>query len=179
MAWLSYRLKPACSSTGTRPNGWQARCSGYFHERAPRGAATQPQGPTRLSLSTKISKTTPCKVAWWSLAWMLGAIPRNILTRRANQRHYSIIAQFEKRPWPCPTMGSSARLQAKNPFGLPLGVDLPDHHQAMRRLPQGDGGNAGLCAVFRYFQPASAQPRLHQNLRNRFFADAVVERPPA
>jgi hypothetical protein len=37
----------------------------------------------------------------------------NILTRRANQRHYSIIAQFAKRPWPCPTAGSSARLQAK------------------------------------------------------------------
>jgi len=27
--------------------------------------------PTRFSLPTKISKTTPCKVAWWSLAWML------------------------------------------------------------------------------------------------------------
>jgi len=41
----------------------------------------------------------------------------NILTRRANQRHYSIIAQFAKRPWPCPT-GSSARLRlrAKNPY---------------------------------------------------------------
>ena len=39
----------------------------------------------------------------------------NILTRRANQRHYCIIAQFAKRPWPCPT-GSSARLQAKNPY---------------------------------------------------------------
>jgi len=40
----------------------------------------------------------------------------NILTRRANQRHYSIIEQFAKRPWPCPTTGSSARLQAKNPY---------------------------------------------------------------
>src|SRR6195256_1545169 len=40
----------------------------------------------------------------------------NILTRRANQWHYSIIAQFVKRPWPCPTTGSSARLQAKNPY---------------------------------------------------------------
>ena len=30
-----------------------------------------PQGPTRLWLPTKISKTTPCKVAWRSLAWML------------------------------------------------------------------------------------------------------------
>src|SRR5712664_3652512 len=40
----------------------------------------------------------------------------NILTRRANQRHYSIIAPFVKRRWPCPTTGSSARLQAKNPY---------------------------------------------------------------
>jgi hypothetical protein len=40
----------------------------------------------------------------------------NILTRRANQRHYSIIAQFAKRPWPCPTTGSSARLQARTPY---------------------------------------------------------------
>ena len=32
--------------------------------------------PTRCSLPTKISKTTPCKVAWWSLAWMLSATPR-------------------------------------------------------------------------------------------------------
>jgi len=40
-------------------------------------------------------------------------ILQNILTRRANQRHYSIIAQFVKRPWPCPTTGSLARLQAK------------------------------------------------------------------
>ena len=31
----------------------------------------QPQGPTRLWLPTKISKTTPCKVARRSLAWML------------------------------------------------------------------------------------------------------------
>jgi len=36
----------------------------------------------------------------------------NILTRRANQRHYSIIAQFVKRPWPCPTT-------CKTPVALP------------------------------------------------------------
>ena len=30
----------------------------------------------------------------------------NILTRRANQWHCSIIAPFERRPWPCPTTGS-------------------------------------------------------------------------
>jgi hypothetical protein len=40
----------------------------------------------------------------------------NILTRRANQRHYSIIAQFAKRPWPCPTTGSSSAIAGKNPY---------------------------------------------------------------
>ncbi len=37
----------------------------------------------------------------------------NILTRRANQRHYSIIAQFARRPWPCPTTGSSSAIAGK------------------------------------------------------------------
>src|SRR5258708_23859546 len=47
---------------------------------------------------------------------------RKHLTRRANQWHYSTIAQFAKRPWPCPTHGPArqraplARLQAKNPY---------------------------------------------------------------
>src|ERR1700681_1060842 len=71
----------------------------------PRATARQPTprsprkkqatSPTRFSLPTKISKTTPCKVTG-SLEWMLP--PRNILTRRANQRHHSIIAQFAKLP---------------------------------------------------------------------------------
>jgi len=38
----------------------------------------------------------------------------NILTRRANQRHYSIIAPFVRPPMPLP-IGLSARLQAKHP----------------------------------------------------------------
>jgi hypothetical protein len=50
----------------------------------------------------------------------------NILTRRANQRHYSIIARFVKRPWPCPTTGSSARLQAKK--SLPTIEVAPARH---------------------------------------------------
>jgi hypothetical protein len=37
----------------------------------------------------------------------------NILTRRANQWHYSIIAPFAKRPWPCPTTGSSSAIAGK------------------------------------------------------------------
>ena len=53
----------------------------------------------------------------------------NILTRRANQRHYCIIAQFVKRPWPCPTTGSSARLQVKNPY-----PQLKLHGSSQRRV---------------------------------------------
>src|SRR5712672_1802623 len=37
----------------------------------------------------------------------------NILTRRANQWHYSIIAPFAKRPWPCTTTGSSSAIAGK------------------------------------------------------------------
>src|SRR5258705_12184481 len=37
----------------------------------------------------------------------------NILTRRANQWHCSIIAPFAKRPWPCPTTGSSSAIAGK------------------------------------------------------------------
>src|SRR6267142_6070231 len=37
----------------------------------------------------------------------------NILTRRANQWHYSFIAPFAKRPWPCPTTGSCSAIAGK------------------------------------------------------------------
>src|SRR3981189_2568499 len=37
----------------------------------------------------------------------------NILTRRANQWRYAIIAPFAKRPWPCPTTGSSSAIAGK------------------------------------------------------------------
>src|ERR1700687_1836239 len=70
----------------------------------------------------------------------------NILTRRANQRHYCIIAQFAKRPWPCPTTGSSARLQARNPYPqlklhrLATAKGRPARCRAARamRVPRGD-----------------------------------------
>jgi hypothetical protein len=38
------------------------------------------------------------------------------LTRRANQRHYSIIAQFVKRTWPCPKTGRFGAIAVKNPY---------------------------------------------------------------
>jgi hypothetical protein len=50
----------------------------------------------------------------------------NILTRRANQRHYSIIAQFAKRPWPCPTTGSSSAIAGKK--SLPTIEIAPARH---------------------------------------------------
>jgi hypothetical protein len=59
-------------------------------------------------------ENNPMQSSLVSLAWML--YPRKHLTRRANQGQYSTIAQFVKRPWPCPATGSSARLQAKNPY---------------------------------------------------------------
>jgi hypothetical protein len=55
----------------------------------------------------------------------------NILTRRANQRHYSIIAQFAKRPWPCPTTASSSAIAGKNPYpqkSLPTIEVAPARH---------------------------------------------------
>src|SRR5437879_8847864 len=47
--------------------------------------------PAIFCSQPKISKTTPCKVARCSLAGRLYSA--NILTRRANHRHYSNIAQ--------------------------------------------------------------------------------------
>src|SRR5712675_2476388 len=69
--WLQVRVLPGCRAGAHRAKaGCAARelrlgkpCCDHQRER-------QPQGPTRLSLPTKISKTTPCKVARRSLAWM-------------------------------------------------------------------------------------------------------------
>ena len=53
-------------------------------------------GRRRAALPTKISKTTPCKVA--SGRWHGCFTSQNILTRRANQRHYSIVAHRPASP---------------------------------------------------------------------------------
>src|SRR6266436_6084000 len=77
------------------------------------GAATQPQGPTRLSLPTKISKTTPCKVAGGRRHRCLElSLQKHFDTsgKSAAQLYRPAIA---KRPWPCSAAGSSARLHAK------------------------------------------------------------------
>ena len=50
--------------------------------------------PARFALPAKISKTTPCKVAGGRWHGCFERSRENILTRRANQRHYSIVAQF-------------------------------------------------------------------------------------
>jgi hypothetical protein len=59
-----FRTHRGCGGRAVRELRLGKPCCDHQRER-------QPQGPTRLSLPTKISKTTPCKVAWWSLAWML------------------------------------------------------------------------------------------------------------
>ena len=57
---------------------------------------------TRSSLPTKNIENNPMQSSG-ALAWMLERSRENILTRRANQGHYSIVAQCVERLWPCPT----------------------------------------------------------------------------
>jgi hypothetical protein len=57
----------------------------------------------------------------------------NILTRRANQWHYCIIAQFAKRPWPCPTTGSSSAIAGKKSLPLEKGLGA-EHLTSVFRL---------------------------------------------
>ena len=57
----------------------------------------------------KTSKTTPCTVAKWLPARVFSVIPKNNLTRRANQGYIYIIPPFARRPSPCAAAGRSAR----------------------------------------------------------------------
>src|SRR5882724_8336090 len=80
--------------------------------RAAPGSGTGTAEPTWFSLPTKISKTTPCKVAWCRWHGCFERILRKHFDtsgKSAALLHHRAI----KRPWPCPT-GSSARLQAKS-----------------------------------------------------------------
>src|SRR6266446_9321808 len=56
------------------------------------------------------------------------------LTRRANQRHYSIIAQFAKRPWPCPTTGSSSAIAGKKSLRAKNEAFIGGDYAALQRL---------------------------------------------
>src|SRR5882724_8120825 len=58
----------------------------------------------------------------------------NILARRANQRHYSIIAQFAKRPWPCPTTGSSSAIAGKKSLRAKNEAFIGGDYAALQRL---------------------------------------------
>ena len=81
----------------------------------------------------------------------------NILTRRANQRHYSIIAQFAKRPWPCPTAGSSSAIAGKK--SLPQ-LKLHRLVTAKGRLSRCRAARAFRCASpRRYRREHSSRPR--------------------
>src|SRR5216684_3629717 len=67
LIWLGIRTIREAGNLPPEQTGLGKPCCDHQRER-------QPQGPTRLSLPTKISKTTPCKVAWWSPAGCFGPI---------------------------------------------------------------------------------------------------------
>ena len=66
-------------------------------------------------------KTTPCKVAWWSLAC---AIPRKHFDTSGKSRALFHHRAIVRRPWPCLAAGCSARSQA----------DIPDPQLTLHRL---------------------------------------------
>src|SRR5712691_11825416 len=74
--------------------------------------------PRSRTLPTKISKTTPCKVAGGRWHGCFERIPRKHFDtsgKSAALFHHRAI----KRPWPCPTTGCSARLQGQEAALLP------------------------------------------------------------
>ena len=79
--------------------------------------------PTRFSLPTKISKTTPCKVTGGSLAWMLyprkhfdtSRLGKNSLASRTRRRRFSFTLALGQRQ---NLLRNSRRRQAKKFYGL-------------------------------------------------------------
>src|SRR5882672_5376065 len=89
----------------------------------------------------------------------------NILTRRANQGHYSTIAQFVKRPWPFPTTASSARLQAKS---LPTIEVAAARYGERSPLALPNRARFRCAALRRYRREHSSRPQQgNGNGRNR------------
>src|SRR5262247_2155116 len=62
---------------------------------------------------------------------------------------------------------------------LPLAVEVPADHEALRRFPRQDLAHIGLRAVLAQFVPAPAQPRLQHRRLHRRLADGVGTWPPA
>src|SRR5258705_2392362 len=88
-----------------------------------------------------------------------------ILTRRANQGHYSTIAQFVKRPWPFPTTASSARLQAKS---LPTIEVAAARYGERSPLALPNRARFRCAALRRYRREHSSRPQQgNGNGRNR------------
>ena len=106
-----------------------------------------------MGLSTKISKTTPCKVAWSGL---LSDPAKNILTRRANHRHIFIVARIKPAPEnPLRALNQTRRCQAircrARRTWPPQRTELADSQgPADRRAPGEDDGQA---------EPESTLPR--------------------
>jgi hypothetical protein len=79
--------------------------------------------PYTGSLPTQISKTTPCKVAGGR--WHGCLTCENILTRRANHRHNSIIAQFVKSPMALPVEIAVPSIQSGSAIARPVKLNPP------------------------------------------------------
>ena len=99
----------------------------------------------------------------------------NILTRRANQGHYSTIAQFVKRPWPCPTTGSSSAIAGEK--SLPTIEVAPARHSE-RSPARCRTARALRCAALRrYRREHGSRPQQgNGNGRNRSTEAAAAPR---
>src|SRR5260221_1263831 len=62
---------------------------------------------------------------------------------------------------------------------LPLAVDLPRHHQAVRRIPDENGAPVAIGAVHLFAVAAAACSPFDDRFLHRRFADVVSARPPA
>src|SRR5882672_801158 len=66
----------------------------------------------KATMSTKLSPILPLITVWLQVR----RSRENVLTRRANQRHYSTIAQFVKTPMAPPTNGLFGAIAGKKSF---------------------------------------------------------------
>src|ERR1051326_2066486 len=91
------------------------------------------------------------------------------------------LAVLELDPRRVGTVGDEADLDlgADRRVRLPLAVDVPAHHEALRRLPHHDLPATRAGPVLGKLVPKTPEMRFHHHALARRLADAVIERPPA
>src|SRR5262249_18595830 len=95
--------------------------------------------------------------------------------------HLLELAMLELNPGRIRALGDESHfdLGADRGIRLPLTVDVPLHHEALRWLPRDDPADIRARAVLGKLIPVAAEPRLHSDASARRLADAVIDRPPA